>query len=632
MRKMALFIALCAPGFSAVVTVRVADRGDVENGRPFGTAGAYERISARAYFAVDPNSPANKNIVDLALAPRNEDGRVEFSADVVVYKPRDPKRGNGTALLEIPNRGGIGVLNMFQHGDSFLFEQGFTIVDVGWQFDVPEAPGRLRLSTPIAANTRGLVRGQFIPDRKVTTFIVSDRNHIPYGAIDTNERTATLTVRDRPESAPRVIPRSEWRFEDRSHVEYAKGFDPGKIYEVIYTVENSPIAGLGPAAVRDFISFLKYGGGNSTALLGDQKAFIKRAIGFGTSQSGRFLRTFLYDGFNADEKSRKVFDGVWAHVAGAGRGSFNLRFAQPSRDQHPFFNLWYPTDLFPFTDLPERDPETGVSAGLLDRVTATTMPKIFYTNGSYEYWGRDASLIHTTADALQDAPLANETRIYFLAGTQHGPGAKPARNGTQNLTNPTDYRWAMRALLADFQSWLKDGVEPPESQYPRIGKDQLVQLGAVQFPKIPAIQFPKIMGHAYHLDFSTEPPKIGKPFPTLVPQVDRDGNETSGIRLPELQAPLATYTGWNLRDSSIGAPDQLFSMAGSFIPFAKTRAERQKSGDSRPSIEERYKDKADYLSQVSKAAASLAQSRLILESDIPTIQQSAAERWDAVTK
>lgn len=646
MRRIALLVAIVvsASTSGAVFTVRVIERTDVENGRPFGSSGPYEKIVARAFFTVDPKNPANGNITDLTLAPLNEQGLVEFSADVIVYKPWQPKQGNGTVLLEIPNRGNMGVLGMFQREDAYLFEQGYTVVDVGWQFDVPAGPrlgepssdGKIRAYLPVATSggrpIRGLVRGQFIPDAKTTTFLISDRNHIPYDAIDLNETTARLIVRDKPESAPRDIPRADWRFSDRAHVEYAKGFEPGKIYEVIYTAENPPIAGLGSAAVRDFISYLKYGGGNGTSLLSDQRATVKRAIGFGTSQSGRFLRTFLYNGFNVDEKNRKVFDGVWAHVAGAGRGSFNIRFAQESRDGHPLLNLYYPSDLFPFTDLPEHDPDSSEKAGLLDRIDPKFRPKIFYTNGSYEYWGREASLIHTSADGTADAPPAPDTRIYYLAGTQHGPGAKPARNNTQNLANPTDYRWAMRALLSDFQAWLKDGAEPPESQIPRAGKDELVKPGAVQFPKVPGVAFPKSPSHAYHLDFTTEPPKIGKPFATMVPQVDRDGNDKTGIRLPELQAPLATYTGWNLRDAKIGAPDQLFSMVGSYIPFARTKAERLKSGDPRPSIEERYKSKDDYLAQVTKAAESLVAARFLLASDVATIRERAAARWDEIMK
>src|SRR5207245_367499 len=250
-----------------------------------------------------------------------------------------------------------------------------------------------------------------------------------------------------------------------THLALDAGFEPGKIYELVYAAKDPALVGLGPAAIRDLISFLKYGNGNNVIPLADQRRFIQRAYAVGTSQSGRFLRTFLYYGFNADEKGKQVLDGVMAHVAGAGRGSFDIRFGQPSRDGHPFLNLFYPTDIFPFTDMEETDPETGLTDGLLVKVEqAHVTPKIFYTNSAYEYWGRAASLIHTTPDGKKDAAPAPNTRIYFLAGTQHGANAQPVRTVTQNRPNPADYRFAMRALLAAMNAWVPDGTPPPDSR------------------------------------------------------------------------------------------------------------------------------------------------------------------------
>ena len=641
--------ALCA--CAAVTQVHVVERTDVLNGVAHGPAGPYESIVAKAHFAVDPKNPANRIVTDIDLSPKGDSGLVEFTADVIVIKPRDTAAGNGTILFEVSNRGGMGLLRMFdrgedEYGDRYLLQQGYTLVWVGWQFDVPEKQP-LRVYVPIATDggkpIQGLVRSQFVPMKPATSMPLADRNHVPYVPVDMNEKTARLTVRKSATDAPVAIPRSAWSFADSSSITMQSGFEPGKIYELIYTSQNPPVAGLGPAAVRDFISYLKYGGGSTTSVLNDQRRYLKRAIGFGTSQSGRFLRTFLYYGFNADEKNRKVFDGVWAHVAGAGRGSFNYRFAQPSRDGHPLLNVNYPSDLFPYTDLPESDPETGATAGLLDRTLNTPYaPKIFYTNGSYEYWGRGASLIHTTADAKSDAPLPPETRVYFMAGTQHGPGAQPRRVNTQQLANPSDYRWTMRALLASFNGWLKDGTEPPASQYPRIDKDQLAPFPAVSFPSPKGVKFPKDTYHAPRLDFGPdfaskgimqEPPKIGKPFPQLIPRVSMDdGNETSGIRSVDLRVPVATYTGWNLRSPEIGAPDVLYDMVGSFIPFAKTKAERAMNGDRRPSIEERYASRDEYLAKVKQAAADLVRERFLLPGDVDAVADQAAARWDLVMK
>ncbi len=655
---------------AAVLRVELEERSDVLEGRSFGSVGPYERIQAKVRFAVDPRLAANQNIRDLEYAPRNEAGLVEFSADLYVLKPRDPAKGNGTLLFEVANRGRKLMPATFHRvssldprepadfGDGFLLEQGFTLAWLGWQWDVPEEPHLLRLYAPVAGHgerpLRGLVRSEFIPDQPARTFSLADRTMLAYPAADPNDAAAQLTVRERGDGPRRTIPRGDWMFArerdgrpvpDRAHLYLLKGrLEPGRIYEVIYTAQDPVIVGVGLAAVRDFVSFLKYGAPNSGAtLLGDQRRYLKRAIGFGSSQSGRFLRTFLYFGFNADEQGRKVFDAVWAHVAGAGRGSFNHRFAQPSRDGHPFLNFFYPTDLFPFTDLEETDPETGVRGGILTRAAAAgVLPKIFYTNGSYEYYGRAASLIHTSPDGKKDAPLAPETRIYFFAGSQHGPAAfPPSGAGTVHLTNPNDFRWAMRALLVALNRWITDGTQPPVSRYPRLADGTLVEPDVVRFPKIPGVRFPERLHRAWRVDYGPdfetrgivtfEPPKLGKAFPTLVPQVDADGNETAGVRLPDVAVPLATYAGWNFRAPSLGAPEELYSMAGSFLPFAATKAERLNRGDPRPSVEERYGGRDSYLEQVRAAARELVAEGFLLERDLDAVLQRAGEVWRFVT-
>ncbi len=657
------------PVLAAVKSVQVVERTDVLNGRPMGAAGPYERIVAKVHFVVDPTNPANRIISDIDLAPRNADGLVEFSSDLYVLKPRDPAKGNGAALYEVSNRGRKGILGTFNmggggldpqtdadFGDRFLLDRGYTIVWLGWQFDVPRDPGLMHLFPPVATDggnpITGVVRAEFVPDTRIHSHSLADRNHVPYPVADPADPSIRLTVRDRCEGPRRVIPRGEWQFArleqgkpapSDTDVFLAAGFEPGKIYELVYKSKDPALVGLGPAAIRDFMSFLKYGtptGG--IQLLGDQRRFIKRAIGFGTSQSGRFLRTFLYYGFNRDEQNRKVFDGVWAHVAGGGRGSFNHRFAQPSRDGHPHMNCQYPTDIYPFTNLSQKDPETGLEEGILSRALADKVaPKVFYTNSSYEYWGRSASLIHTTIDGREDFSPDADTRIYLFAGTQHGAGSfPPARSSGQNPANGVDYRWPMRSLLTALTDWIASGKEPPASAHPLIGKDQLVAPGAVQFPKIPGVKFPARQQRAYRADYgpgfratgivTKEPPALGAVFPTLVPQVDTDGNETSGIRLPQVRLPLATFTGWNLRDPRLGAPDELFSMQGSTVMFARTRAERQKSGDPRTSIEERYKDRADYLAKYEAAARELTAAGYLLDPDVARIVARGAAHWDAV--
>ena len=638
----AAFILLCGAVVSqaALDRIHVEERTDVLGGRSFGSAGPYERITGKAHFAVDPNLPANRIVVDLEKAPRNPAGRVEFSADFYMLKPRDPAKGNGTVLFEVLNRGNKVMLRHFnlaptsndpqsdeELGDEFLLEQGYTLVWLGWQFDAPVEPGLMRLYSPRLPGVTGLVRAEYIPDAKTEYLPLAARNHVPYPVGD--PKSGELTVRDRHDGPRQPIARSQWKYDGTDKIRVTGGLQPGRIYEFIYLAKDPAIAGLGPAAIRDLIAYLKHDGG--PMLLGDQRRFLKRAIGIGTSQSGRFLRTFLYQGFNADEKGRKVFDGLWPHVAGAGRGSFNFRFAQPSRDAQPYGNFFYPTDLFPFTDTEQTDSETGEKGSLLAKAREQkVVPKIFYTNGSYEYWGRAASLIHTQ-------PPAPDTRIYFFTGTQHGPGRFPPSTAESKYpSNPNDYSHLMRALLTAMNDWLTTGKEPPASTYP--AADQLVHAKELKFPAIPGVKAPVRAHAAYRVDYgpqfktagiiAKEPPQVGNAFTVLVPAVDADGNEASGLRMPELVWPLGTYTGWNYRPERIGAPHETVPFIGSFFAFAPTKAKR--TNDPRPSIEERYSGKAEYVAKVAATARSMADRRLLLDRDVAAIEDRAARMWDAL--
>jgi hypothetical protein len=642
---------------AAVRAVHVEERSDVLSGKEWGSAGAYERIVARVHFTLDPNLPQNRIIRDLVLAPRNEQGQAEFSADLYMLKPRNLAHGNGMVLYEVSNRGGKAILNRFQYargsrdprepedfGDGFLMEQGYTLVWLGWQHDVPRDPQLLRLHTPVITEggktITGIVRAEFIPDSKVTRFSLGDREHIAYPPSEPN-RDGTLTVRDARHGKRQVIPRARWRFDQNQFVVMDSGFVPGRIYELVYRARDPVVVGFGPAAVRDFISFLKHGAldGASTPL-GDHSQHIRHAMAFGISQSGRFLRKFLYDGFNEDEKGRRVFDGVWADVAGGGIGSFNHRFAQPSRDGHPFMNFYYPTDLFPFTDLEQSDGTR--SDGILLRARkADVVPRIFYTNGSYEYWGRAASLIHTTPDGRSDAPLAPETRIYFIAGTQHSPGQFPPQsNQIRHLRNPVDFRPLQRALLTRLQEWVKQDKEPPPSRYPRLDRQELVPAAGLRFPKLPGVEPPRDPHVAWRADYGSdfqtrgivtkEPPALGQPFPALLPQVDADGNEIAGVHMPEIAVPLATFTGWNFRTPDMGAPHEFNNMAGAMFPFALTSKARTARHDSRPSFEERYPSREDYLRQYEKAARALESGGFLLPQDRQRVLKRGTELWEWV--
>ncbi len=661
-RILALILLMASSLSAEVVRIEVESRTDLAGGMSFGLAGAYEKLVGKIYFSVDPGNSANRIITDIEFAPLNADGRVEFHSDFFLIKPKDIQRGNGTILYEVSNRGGKGMLRYFNRGagsidpgteaemgDGFLLTNGFTLLWLGWQFDPPLRDGLVRMYPPVATEDgnriEGLGRSEVVSSRRIFDASLADRNHIAYKVADPDDPANVMTVRDSVDGARRVIPHDQWSFArledggvvpDVTRVYLEGGFEPNKLYDVVYTSMDPPLAGLGPAAIRDAISALKYG---SAPELSIPAGSIDRALAFGISQSGRFLRTFLFYGFNEDEGHRKAFDGVIAHVAGAGRGSFNLRFAQPSRDGHPYLNKLYPTDIFPFTDVVQNDPETGDRDGLLNGVRPEFMPKIFYTNSSYEYWGRAASLIHTTIDGLEDIPLMENVRVYSFAGGQHGPGRfPPAQTTGQQPSNPNDYSWFMRSLLLAINGWTRDGTEPPASSYPRIGDEGLVTPEDLDFPNLPEVGQPAAPHGAYRVNYgpefrtrgivSIEPPEVISEFPVMVPQVDDDGNETGGLKMPEVAVPLATYTGWNLFRPESGPEDVLSSMQGSYIPFPLTPSDRERSHDPRPSIEERYQSREHYLGLVSEFAIDLIEEGYLLSGDLPDILSQAVRHWD----
>ncbi len=437
------FALLATPLEARVERVEILSRADVLGGRAFGGAGGYEKLIGKVHFSVKPETAANKIVVDLDKAPRNARGEVEFAADLYILKPKDAAHASGSGLIEIPNRGGKGMLHVIQDakssldptsaeefGNGFLMRRGTTLIWLGWQWDVRDEPGQMRLYAPVAKGAggtpiTGLVRSDFIVDKKATEqplgHMISGRiGGTEYACSDPNDPANVLTVREAPLGERRTIPRKEWQFVEAPALKLSglrairltSGFEPGKIYEVVYRAQDPVVVGLGLAAVRDFASWLKSER--------DNVAPLKRVYAMGISQCGRFLRQFLFDGFNADEEGRIALDGLLVHVAGAGRGSFNHRFAQPSRDAQPTNTFFYPTDIFPFADIPTTDPVSGQTAGLLDRARAAhVVPKIFYSNTSYEYWSRAGSLIHTSPDGQHDLPLLDDARIYFFAGLQH---------------------------------------------------------------------------------------------------------------------------------------------------------------------------------------------------------------------
>jgi hypothetical protein len=636
-----------------VARVDITKREDLLNGRSYGAAVAYEWLEGRAHFALDPANPRNDIIVDLKLAPRNAKGLVEFSADIGIVRPKSAASASGVVILDVVNRGRPTVFEFLNRGlrstapasetfigDDFLLKQGVTIVWLGWQQDLPALRGLARLDGPVVQGVEGRVYGEFTVDERVTDMSLGDRTSIPYAVASMSDTDNTLAISPSRSVAPRPIPQHNWAYASmqngvlmpdplRLHVE--AGFVPGAIYQFAYGTQNPRIAGLGLAGVRDLMSWIRH---DPAALVNG-----KTLYGFGISQSGRFLRQFVHEGFNEDTAGRRVFDGLMVHIAGGARRGFNERFAQPSRTTG--------SRVFPFTDIDQTDKETGETGGILSRATrAGVVPKIFYTSSSWEYWGSGASTIHTTL-AGEDVVVPDSSRIYHFASTQHEPARAPfvsaastastntlARRG-QLPHNPLDYRPGLRALYVAFDQWVRNGTPPPPSRYPREDERALAQRTALRVAGLRSIAVPEAIQPVFRLDNGEKvpgiptivPPRVGKPYALLVPQVDEDGNELAGIRMPALAAPLATYTGWNLRAPETGAPRELVQLVGGMLPFARTRDERR-PGDARAAIVDRYPSRAGYLSRIAEEAAVLAGQRLLLKEDVPRILEEAGAMWD----
>lgn len=648
-------------GRAESVRLEIQRRESVLGGREFGVAGAYEKLSGWADFSFDPANEYNARIVDLPGAPRDAAGRVSARANFMVLKPLRAEGGSGTAIVEISNRGGKALLAYFnaalgsldpaseaEFGDGLLLRQGHTLIWVGWQFDVPDDAGLLRLQTPTArdgsASITGLVRSDWTVDAPTRVLPLGHRNHTPYAVADVRDPANVLTERDGGEALKRIVPRERWQFVSAdgaapsvpTHIRMLEGFRGGKIYELVYRARDPVVVGLGLAVVRELASYVKY----------DTRCpFAARwVLAFGVSQSGRFLRHFIYQGFNTDAQGRKVFDGMFVHTAGAGRGSFNHRFAQPSRDGHRYSAFWYPTDLFPFSGAGQRDDVSGASDGLYERQHQWAhLPRIFYTNTGYEYWGRAAALIHVTPDGVRDAPVLASERIYHLASGQHfvvGLEAlqpQPGEPGTYR-GNPLDFLVNLRALLPRLVDWIKHDKTPPASRYPRIARGELIAPDKLRAALPAAVARTRFSHTAARLDFGArweqgiidhEPPKLGKSFSALVPQVDEFGNEGGGVRNVAVRVPLASYLPWNLR-AGLTNPSELTDFYGSLVPLARDDAERQRRADPRPSLQALYPDKRTYLAKVEAEARQLIEEGFLLAEDAKRVSAQADQLWDWV--
>lgn len=679
MRLLPLLLVLLVPFplHAELVSLEVLHRQLFADGQPFGTAGPYECISGVAHFAIDPQHPRNRTIVDLDLAPRNAAGKVEFESDFFILAPRDPAKGNGAIFYDVNNRGNKLALGMFNRaaggdnnnptsakeaGDGFLFRRGYAVVWCGWIGELLPGNHRLLLRAPRVTDkgqpVRGLVRYETVADKPAETLPLSRREgHGSYPPTARGEAEGVLTWRMR-ETDPRVpIPRGQWKLErmpvpkveegvpgtlGQIRLRLAGGFRAGYVYELVAEAEGPIVQGVGYAATRDLISFLRYDASDRNPLRAGGKPVITRAHGFGVSQSGRFLRNFTYLGFNVDESNRKVFDGLMPHVAGGGLGFFNHRFAQPTRHNGQHEEHLYPGDYFPFTYGDSVDPFSRRSDGILHRLAAEDakhLPKIMHTQSAAEYWHRSGSLVHTDPFGEKDAEIPENVRIYAFGGTQHGPAADPpGHGGGDNLLNPGDYKPLLRALLDALDVWVRDGSLPPPSVYPRIDHGTLVNWAQAdtRFPAIPGVRYPEVIQRPQALDFgpefqargivSVEPPRFLGNYVVRVPKSGPDGNDLGTLLPPEVGVPLATYTGWNLRRRDIGAEGMLLSLAGSYLHFPHTRADQEATGDPRPSIEERYGSFQKYRQQFAATCDEMVRNRYLLPEDAKRLVETRAKQ------
>ena len=637
-------------------------------GHAFGDVGPYERLVGTVHFALDPTDPANSNVVDLALAPRNDRGLVELSADLDILKPVDLDRGNRRILYDVNNRGNRTALSSFNDsprgrpdpitladaGNGYLMRKGYTVVFSGWQGDLLPIDDLITCDLPEALEdgkpVEGVIRQEFIANEKGVLSIPLSGHKVIRCYEPTDPDGATLTRRELERDERQEVPRDEWSFAtiapdatgnvkvmpSKTHLYLKNGFQPGHIYELIYATKGSRVMGLGLVSVRDVLSFLHYddvdADGNPNPLAGA----VDKVYTYGQSLSSRVVRQFIYDGYNVDPSGRRVFDAVYPHVSGGGRVFPNIRFAQVGRyprqhEEHQWPSEWYP---FAYSAVP--DPFTEEIDAVLKRPDSD--PLVVHTHTNTEYWQRHASLGHTDPRNGDDLDFEDNVRMYVIASAQHGGAGAGEGDFTQHPNNPMSNGPTLRAMLENMDRWATDGTPPPESLVPRRADGTLEWWEDVigNYPVIPGFNVPPSPSRLPKFDYGPDferglvtqhPPQPidGQEYHLQLPVVDADGNDIAGIRTPEIQEPVGTHTGWSLRKEGVGTGD-FFSLSGSFVPFARTKAGREAKGDPRPSIEERYASHDEYVQRIQAAADALVSERLLLQEDADRYVAAARKR------
>lgn len=668
LRRIALLACLATSAWAhaEVISVEVTDRQPWANGQAFGEVGAYEVLRGTVHYAINPRSAAAQNVTDIRHAPVNTRGLVEYSGPFVIVRPVDATRGNHTTLVEVANRGMTQMNGIFFNTkdpfnlmssapvtltDSKIFQLGYSVAWVGWQARLK--PNEFGLQVPVA-KVHGRVRTTFstndmTPNRQA--FDLAGNGY--YCARDARQPKAVLKTQTSFDDPGVVIPRSTWRFAAASadkgsdancRIELDQAPAGYAQFNLIYEGENPAVAGLGQAAFRDFAWHLK--NRKLASAINSRPEDAKAVLAYGYSQGGRFLRDFVYRGFNTSPDGARVLDGMLVTTAGAGRGGFNHRYALSDRAGNSVMSNLRAVDIYPFADVPIPDIDGKGHEGLLDRAKKDkTVPKIFYINSSTEYWARVASLAQTTADGKQAVALGADSRLYFFSGAPHAPRRADTftvagREAAYPYNANSDLDDGMSPLLEHLRLWATENILPPQSVVPTLGST-LVAAKDIKFPAIPGIRVPSEPPPVWQIHLGrdykrkgilSEPVGIGRRYPLLVPDVDSDGNELGGWRGAMSSVPLGTYTAWNWKSPETASFGYISGLHGAFIPFARTQAERLAAQDPRLSIEERYGDREGFMRAATASIDNAIANRFLLPMQRDGTIAKMARYWDEVAK
>ncbi len=651
MRKLigCLLLSISCAGHARIVEIKVQSVRPFADGQAFGAAGAYERVTGTAIGELEPRDARNRVIVNLDRAAKNARRMVEYEVDFDLLRPVDPQRGNGKIMYDVTNRGrkflpvwlmsaipagANNPLTPADAGDGLFLRLGYTIVWTGWDADAPRTGGGMAIKVPVATTATGAPIVREIRDELVsgTRGPVLREFRLAYEVATMDASQMRLTVRRRESDARVDLPRSEWSLKDARTLEIltpgnaGSGPAVGSLYEFHYPAKNPGVLGIGYAATRDFISFLRHEDRDSRGTANPAGGRKTYAFAVGISQSGRYVREHISMGFNQDESGRRVFDGMLAHISGVGRVFLNYEFGMAGRTNTEHEDHLYPENEFPFSSALQTDPLSEKTGALFRRDGFD--PLLIETNTSTEYWQKGASLLTTDPLGQRDVPLPPNARAYLVASTQHAgrSGLRPDFGPCLNQRNPHNPMPAVRALLVALDRWATQGTPPPPSRVPSIALGTLVKPDNQSFPTIPGFAVARA-GNTLPMfgDWVHPKPDLSRQYQPLVSKIDADGNEVAGIRLPEIAVPLATYTGWNLYKRPFTEGD-LCDRDGSYSEFAATRAERDLAGDPRASVAERYTSHADYAAKLQAAAESLARDGLLLEGDVAAyVRQAQSE-------